>query len=78
MEVEDQVQLAHVAEVLVQDFHEALHQLQDYKFVFLLVDHRDEVETGVAFVDDFVLFEVEEIAHFGLPGDHQLVDLPAT
>lgn len=75
MEVEDQVQLADVTEVLVEDLDEALHEFEDDEFVLVLVDDGDEVEGGVAFVDDFVLLEVEEIAHFGLAGDDHLVDL---
>ena len=43
----------------------------------ILVDDGDEVETGVSFVDYFVFLVVDEIAHLGFAGDHQLVNLRA-
>jgi hypothetical protein len=41
----------------------------------VLVDDGDEVETGVALVDYLVLLVVEEVAHFGVTRDDQLVHL---
>lgn len=75
MKVEDKIEFADVAEVLVKYFYEALHEFKDDELVFVLVDDGDEVETGEAFVDDFVLFIVEEVAHLGLACDDHLVDL---
>jgi hypothetical protein len=75
MEVEDKVEFADVAEVLVEYFHEALHQFEHDELVLVLVNNCYEVETGISFVDDLVLLVVEKIAHFGVAGDHQLVDL---
>ena len=39
------------------------------EFVLILVDDGYEVEAGVSFVDDFVLFVVDEVATFGFSGD---------
>jgi hypothetical protein len=75
MKIEDQIEFADVAEVLVKYFYEALHELEDNELIFVLVDDGDEVETGEALVDDFVLFIVEEVAHLGLACDYHLVDL---
>lgn len=75
MEVENKVQFAHIPEVLVQYFHEALHEFEDDEFVFVLIDDGDEVETGVSLVDDLVLFVVEEVAHLGVTRDDELVHL---
>ena len=76
MEIEDKVKLTHIPKVLVQDFHEALHEFQNDQLIFVLVDDGDEVERGVSLVDDLVILEIKEIAHFGLPGDDQLIHLP--
>lgn len=54
MEVEDEVEFADVAEVLVEDLYEALHEFEDDEFVVVLVYDGDEVETGVSLVDDLV------------------------
>lgn len=78
MEVEDEIEFADVAEVLVENFDKGLHQFQDDEFVLVLVDDGDEVKTGVALVHDLVLFIIQEIAHLGVPGDDQLVDLHPT
>lgn len=66
MEVEYEVQLADIAEVFVEDLHEALHQFQHDQLVLVLVDDGYEVETGVSLVDDLVLLVVQEIAHLGV------------
>ena len=75
MEVEDKIQLAYISEVLVQDFYETLHEFQDDQLVLILVNDSDEVKTGEPFVYYFVFFVVQEVAHFGLPCDDQLVNL---
>lgn len=75
MKIEDQIEFADVAKVLVKYFYEALHELEDDELIFVLVDDGDEVETGEALVDDFVLFIVEEVAHLGLACDDHLVYL---
>lgn len=66
MEVEYEVQLADIAEVFVEDLHEALHQFQHDQLILVLVDDGYEVETGVSLVDDLVLLVVQEIAHLGV------------
>lgn len=75
VEVEDEIELAHVAEVLVQDLHEGVDQFQDYQLIVALVHDGDEVQTGVTLVHDLVFLVVDEIAHLRLASDHQLVDL---
>lgn len=75
MEVEDQVKLAHIPEVLVEHLDEGLNDFQHDELVLVLVDDGDEVEAGVALVDDLVVLVLEEIAHLGMAGDHKLVHL---
>jgi len=70
MEVEYEIQLADIAEVFVEDLHEALHQFQYDQFILVLVDDGYEVETGVSLVDDLVLLVVQEIAHLGVTRDY--------
>lgn len=77
MEIENEVELADVAEIFIEDFYEGVNQFEDDELVIILVDDGDEVETGVSFVDYFVFLVVDEIAHFGFAGDHQLVNLRA-
>lgn len=75
MKIEDEVQFAHVSEVLVQNFHKGLHKFKHNQLVFILIDNGNEVEAGEPLVDDLVLFVIEKIAHFWISGDHQLVHL---
>jgi hypothetical protein len=58
VEVEDEVEFADVAEVFVEDFNKGLHHFEYDELVLILVDDGDEVETGVAFVYDFILLVV--------------------
>ena len=69
VKVEDEIQLANVAEIFVKDLNKALHQLQHNKFVLILVYDCYEVETGEPLVNYFVFFVVQKIAHLGLPGN---------
>lgn len=75
MEIEDEVELADVSEVLVEDLDEGVNELEHDELVVGLVDDHDEVETGVTLVDYLVVLVVDEVAHFGFPSDDQLVDL---
>jgi len=75
VEVEDEVEFAYIAEIFIKDLYEGVNEFKDDELVIVFVDDGDEVETGVSLVDDLVLFVVNEIAHFGFPGDDQLVDL---
>ena len=52
LEVEDDVQLAHVAVVLVHLLDKAMHNLQRDQLVVRRVDACDEVERGVAAIHD--------------------------
>lgn len=70
MEVEDEVKFTNVTEIFIQNLHEALHEFQDNKLIFIFVDDGDKIQTGVTFVDDFVLLVVKEIAHFGVACDY--------
>lgn len=75
VEVEDEVELTDITEVLVQNFYERMDEFEDDELVIVLIDDGDQVEAGVAFVDDLVVLVVDEIAHSGFAGDDQLIDL---
>ena len=75
MEIEDEVEFAHVAEVFVEDFHKGVDELEHDELVVGLVYDHDEIEAGIALVHDLVVLVVHEIAHFGFTRDHQLVYL---
>lgn len=47
-----------------------MHEFENDELVFVLVDDGDEVEAGVALVDDLVFLIIQEIAHFGIARDH--------
>lgn len=75
MKIEDEIQLADVSEIFIEHFYKSLHEFEYDEFVFILIDDGNEVETGVSFVDNLVLFVIEKIAHLGIAGDHQLIHL---
>ena len=59
VEIEHQVQLAHVVEVLVEHLDEVVYRLQVVQIVVLHVDADAEVQAGVASVDDLEVAELE-------------------
>ena len=69
MEVEDQIQFAHIPKILIKHFHKCLDEFQDNELVFVFVDDGDKVETGISFVDDFVVLVLDKVAHFGFTSD---------
>lgn len=76
VKVEDEVQLAHVAEEGVEHLDEEVDGLEVRQLVVIRVDARAEEEARVAAVDDFVVAELDEIRLVLLvAGGHQAVDL---
>ena len=55
VEVEDQVQLAHVAKVSVEHLYEVVDHVQHDQLVVVLLDAGREVKTRVSLEDNFVL-----------------------
>ena len=47
MEVENQVQLTHVAKVLIEDLHEMMYHIEHYQFVVFFFNAGSKVETGI-------------------------------
>mmetsp|Transcript_75312 Transcript_75312/g.215645 ORF Transcript_75312/g.215645 Transcript_75312/m.215645 type:complete len:238 (+) Transcript_75312:33-746(+) len=75
VEVEDQVQLAHVAEVAVQALHEVVDGLESEQLVVVGLDAGDEEEAGVALVADLVVAPLEEVAGLRRPIQDEVADL---
>lgn len=82
MEVEDDIQLADIAEVLVEVFHEQVDQLQVQQLIIVDVDAHCEVQALVPLVDYLEVVELssrgrylDEVGLLGVtPHDHP-VDL---
>lgn len=75
MEVEDEVELADIPKIFIEDFNKCMDKFQDYELVVCFVHNGDKVQTCVSFIDNFVVLVIDEIAHFGFSGDNQLVHL---
>lgn len=61
VEVEDQIQLADIAEESVEDLDEEVDGLEEGQLVVVGVDARAEEEAGVPAVDDLVVAELDEV-----------------
>ena len=81
VKVEDEVELAHVAEVLVQDLHVVLDDLQDDELVLGVVHGEAEVERRVPAVDELQVSMLHHVAELRRPRQdlrrHLLHHLPA-
>ena len=75
MEVEDEVELAHVGEVVVQDLNEEVDDLEVRELVVVDVDAQGEEEAGVAAVDELVRLVLDEVGEARLADRDKAVDL---
>ena len=73
VEVEHQVEFAHVVEVLVQDLDEIVYGLQHGQVVVSNVDADAEVQTGVAAVDDLEVSELHKVSVLCVTNRHHSV-----
>lgn len=78
VEVEDQVQLADVAEEGVEDLDEEVDGLEEGELVVVCVDAGAKEEAGVPAVDDLVVAELDKVGLVLLvAGRYEAVDLVA-
>lgn len=76
VEVEDQVQLADVAEEGIEDLDEEVDGLEEGELVVVRVDAGAEEEAGVPPVDDLVVAELDKVGLvFLVAGRYEAVDL---
>lgn len=75
VEVEDDVELADVGELLVQQLDEQVDGLEPEQLVGREVHAQDEEESGVAAVDEFVVAELDEVGVLGVARHDEAVDL---
>lgn len=76
VEVEDQIQLANVAEEGVEDLDEEVDGLEEGELVVVCVDTGAEEEAGVPPVDDLVVAELDKVGLILLvAGCYEAVDL---
>ena len=76
VEVEDQVQLADVAEEGVEDLDEEVDGLEEGELIVVCVDAGAEEEAGVPPVDDLVVAELDEVGLvFLVAGRYEAVNL---
>merc|ERR1712241_773588 len=74
--VVDDVQLAHAAEVLVQELNIVVDNLQSQQLVVPLLDGAAEVEAGVALVHELEAAHLDEGAGLGAAPQHRRHHLP--
>ena len=76
VEIEDEIQLAYVAEELIQHFYEEVDGFQIGQLVVVGIDTGAEEETGVATVDDLATAaELDEVGlMFLIAGGDEAVD----
>ena len=75
VEVVHQVQLPHVAEIVVQDLHEEVDDLQADQLVVRGVHAQGEVQPGVPPVDDLAVLVVHKVRELLVPVRHHPVHL---
>ena len=75
VKVEDEVELAHVAEELVEQLDEKVDGLKVQELVVVHVNGQREEEAGVPAVDELVRPELNKVGKLGVAGSDDTVDL---
>jgi len=75
VEVEDEIELANVAEVAVQAFHEVVDRFQSQQLVVANVDACNEEKTSVTLVADLAVPPLEKVADLWAAAKDQLAYL---
>ena len=75
VEIENQVQLADVVEVFVEDFDEVVDRLEIHEIIVADVDADAEIESRVPPVDDLEVSKLDEVGVFGVSDRDAGVDL---
>lgn len=75
LEVEDKIQLAHVAKVSIQHLDVSMDDLERHQLVVALADSRDKEERCVSPIHDFAVLVLEEVAHPRPSSEHELCDI---
>jgi hypothetical protein len=75
VKVEDEVELAHVAEELVEQLDEKVDGLKVQELVVVHVNGQREEEAGVPAVDELVRPELNKVGKLGVAGSDNPVDL---
>ncbi len=76
LKVEDDIKLAHTAEILVQKLDVSVDDFQRQELVVATFDCATKVETSVSFVHDLEILPLEERAHLGFSGQDVADQLP--
>ena len=70
MEVENDVQLTHVAEVLVKHLDQELDDLQREQLISIRLNHQHEIQRGKSSIDNFPIAPSEKAAVLRLACQH--------
>jgi hypothetical protein len=63
MKIEDKVQFTYISEVFIKNLNKGLHEFKYNQLILILINDCYEIETGVAFIDYFILFVINKVAH---------------
>jgi hypothetical protein len=61
VKVEDQIELAHVPEVLVKYFDKVMYHIEYYQFIVIFLNARGEVQAGIALEDDLIVSPLKKM-----------------
>lgn len=75
MEIKDKVELTDVSKIFIKNFDEGMNKFQYNQLIFVFINDCDKIQWSVSFVDDFVVFVLDKVAHFWFTGKYELIDL---
>lgn len=71
MEIEDEIQFAHVSKVFVERLDVSMDDFETQQFIVVRVDARDEEETRITTVNHLGVLVFEKVAHLGASCQHK-------
>jgi hypothetical protein len=61
VKVENQIELAHVPEVLVKYFDKVMDNIENNQFIVIFLNTRGEIQTGVALEHDLIVSPLKKM-----------------
>lgn len=75
MKVKDKIEFTDVSKIFIENLNKSVDHFQDNELIFVFINNGDKIKWSVSFVDNFVIFVLNKVAHFWFTGKYKLIDL---
>jgi hypothetical protein len=76
VKIEDQIELAYVAEIPIENLHKEVDRVESHELVVGVLDATDEIQTRVPLVDELELLPLDDVAGLRRSPQYHIDNLP--